>query len=51
MFWKVTKEFFIAMFWVFLVLIVGYFILDFLINRNVPILGSVSSWVEAHAQA
>lgn len=50
MFWRVTKEFLVAMFWVFLILIVGYFLLDFLINRNVPLAGPLASWVESHTQ-
>lgn len=48
-FWKILKEFLIAIFWVFLILVVGYFILDFMINRNVPLLGPISSWVERYA--
>ena len=50
MFWRVLKEFLIAIFWVFLILIVGYFILDFMINKRVPILGGIASFVEQHAQ-
>lgn len=51
MLWKVIKELFIAMFWVFLILILGYFVLDFVINRNIPFASSVASFVEQHAQA
>jgi hypothetical protein len=48
---KVIKELFIAMFWVFLILIVGYFVLDFVINRNIPLASTFASWVEKHSQA
>lgn len=51
MLWKVTKELFIAMFWVFLILIVGYFILDWIVNRNIPLASTVASFVEKHAQS
>lgn len=47
---RVAKELLVAMFWVFLILIVGYFLLDFLVNRNIPLAGSVASWVEQHSQ-
>lgn len=47
---RVAKELFIAMFWVFLILIVGYFVLDFVVNRNIPLASSVGSWIEQHSQ-
>jgi hypothetical protein len=37
------------MVWVFLALIVGYFILKFISGKNIPLLSTVSSWVETHS--
>jgi hypothetical protein len=48
---KVVKELLLAIFWVFFILIIGYFLLDFIINRNIPFASNVASWVENHAQA
>ena len=47
---RVVKELFIAMFWVFFILIVGYFLLDFVVNRNIPLASTVGSWIERHSQ-
>lgn len=48
---KFGKELFWTIFWVFIALIVGYFILTFLSNKNIPFISSASSWVEQHASA
>lgn len=46
------EEIFWTMFWVFLVLIVGFALLSFLTSRfSGNIIGNTSSWVNAHAQA
>lgn len=45
------KELFWTIFWVFVALIVGYFVLNFLSGKNIPVLSSISSWVESHSQA
>lgn len=47
---RVVKELFIAMFWVFFILILGYLILDFVVNRNIPLASSFGSWIERHSQ-
>lgn len=39
------QELFWTMFWVFLVLIVGFALLGFLSSRNVPL----SGWIASHA--
>lgn len=45
------KELFWTIVWVFVALIVGYFVLNLLISRNIPLLSNVSSWVERYSQA
>ncbi len=50
--YKFGAEIFWTMFWVFLVLIIGFAVLTFLSNRfSGNVLGSTASWVEQHAQA
>lgn len=51
MLFRFGKELFWTIFWVFVALIVGYFVLQFISNRNIPLLSNVSSWVEQHSQA
>lgn len=47
---KVGGEFFRTMFWVFLVLIAGFWLLSFVANRfGGNILGNAASWVESNA--
>lgn len=48
---KFGAEIFWTAFWVFLVLIVGFMVLTFLANKNIPFISNASSWVESHAQA
>jgi len=36
--------------WVFLALIVGYFILNFVAARGIPGLSTGATWVEQHSQ-
>jgi hypothetical protein len=46
---KFGKELFWTMFWVFIALIIGYFILGWLAGKNIPLLSNISSWVETHS--
>lgn len=49
---KFSEEMLWTIFWVFLVLIIGFAILSFLANKfSGNIIGSGASWVESHAQA
>lgn len=47
---KIVKNFFRGAVWVFAILIVSYFILNFLASRGIPILSTGATWVEQHAQ-
>jgi len=48
---KFGKELFWTMFWVFAVLIIGFFFLSYLSNKfSGNIIGTTASWVESHAQ-
>lgn len=48
--YKFLKELFWTIVWVFIALIVGYFILTWISNRNIPLLSSVANWTETHSQ-
>ena len=49
-FTKILKNLGRSIVWVFFILIVGYFILNFLSQRGIPFVSSGSSWVEQHSQ-
>lgn len=47
---KVGGEFFWTMFWVFIVLIAGFWLLSLLANKfSGNIVGNAADWVETHA--
>lgn len=47
---KVGGEFFWTMFWVFIVLIAGFWLLSLLANKfSGNIVGNAADWVESHA--
>ena len=50
MLFRFGKELFWTIFWVFVALIVGFFVLTWLSNRNIPLISNASSWVEQHSQ-
>lgn len=43
-------ELFWTIVWVFIALIVGFFLLSWISNRNIPLLSTFASWAESHAQ-
>lgn len=48
--YKFGKELFWTIVWVFIALIVGYFILSWISNKNIPFLGSIATWAEKYSQ-
>lgn len=44
-----TEQFFWTMVWIFLILIIGFFILGYAQNWGGPI-GNFASWVSSHAE-
>jgi len=51
MLFKFGKELFWTIFWVFIALIVGFFVLSWISNRQIPLLSTASTWVEQNASA
>lgn len=49
MLWRFGKELFWTAFWVFLVLIGGFALLNWLRSTSLPVLSTASGWVETHA--
>jgi hypothetical protein len=48
---KFVEHFFWSMVWIFLLLIVGYFILGFIRTKaDGNIFGSIANWVDVHSQ-
>lgn len=44
------KELLWTMIWVFVVLILGFFLLNWLSTTNLPFISNSAQWVESHAQ-
>ena len=49
-FGKVLKNLGRSIIWVFFILIVGYFVLNFIAQRGIPFASSGATWVEQHSQ-
>jgi hypothetical protein len=48
---KLLKEFLVTMFWVFAVMIVGFFVLNWLASQNLPFISPSATFIEHAAQA